>query len=512
MTLTLTPTTTHPIEAGPREWLKCRASCLYFIDTYCQIYDATEGEWVPFKLWREQATTLRAILDHRLVLILKARQLGLTWLLVGYVLWLMLFHPAATVLLFSRRDDEAVHLLGFRLKGMYEHLHGIPLPAGQGEAGPAAVAAVLPKAAGVVIDNGHTWQLSNGSVAIAFPTTAGDSYTATVAVVDEADLVPNLDDLLAAVKPTIDGGGRMILLSRSDKSRPASPFKKMFLAALSGRSPWKAVFLPWFVRPGRTPQWYAEQQQDILGRTGVLDDLHEQYPATVEEALAVRTLDKRIPPDWLTHVFREAGPLSLDDARGQVPDLSYPELIVFKLPEPGRTYVLGADPAEGNPTSDDSALEVLDAVTLEEVAALAAPMQPTVFALAIAAIARAYNDAGVLVERNNHGHAVIQWLTETTTTNVLRTADANEGGKLKFGRVTSVRSKADMYNRVIDVVRPGEEQTILHNRETYLQLAAIEGATLSAPPGTHDDRAVAYGLALIAADLLSLDSFGGVHV
>ncbi len=34
----------------------------------------------------------------------------------------MLFRPAATVLLFSKRDDEAVNLLMFRLRGMYQHL------------------------------------------------------------------------------------------------------------------------------------------------------------------------------------------------------------------------------------------------------------------------------------------------------------------------------------------------------------------------------------------------------
>jgi hypothetical protein len=34
---------------------------------------------------------------------------------------------------------------------------------------------------------------------------------------------------------------------------------------------------------------------------------------------------------------------------------------MIPLPEPGHKYVSGADPAEGNPTRDDSALCVLDA-------------------------------------------------------------------------------------------------------------------------------------------------------
>src|SRR5258708_37442350 len=108
----------------------------------------------------------------------------------------MLFRPKATGLLFSRRDDEAVDLLKTRLRGMYERL-------------PPCF-----KVRSFAVDNDHEWEFSSGSRVLAFPTTAGDSYSATIAVVDEADLVPDLDRLMRAVKPTIDGGGRMILLSR----------------------------------------------------------------------------------------------------------------------------------------------------------------------------------------------------------------------------------------------------------------------------------------------------------
>src|SRR4029077_13121096 len=101
-------------------------------------------------------------------------------------LWLMLFHPIATVLLFSRRDEEAADLLGVRLRGLCGHL-------------PAFL-----QVRGFTTDNDHEWALASGSRALAFPTTAGDSYTATLAVVDEADLVSDLDRLLGALQPNID--------------------------------------------------------------------------------------------------------------------------------------------------------------------------------------------------------------------------------------------------------------------------------------------------------------------
>ena len=144
--------------------------------------------WLPFGLWPAQRDVLLDLEQHRLTVILKARQLGLSWLVVGWALWLMLSQPAATVLFFSKRDQEAVHLLAFRLRGMLDRLPEWLRPA-------------------LVADNDHNIELVNGSVGVAFPTTVGRSYTASLVVVDEADLADSLDLLLAAVKPTIDAGG-----------------------------------------------------------------------------------------------------------------------------------------------------------------------------------------------------------------------------------------------------------------------------------------------------------------
>src|SRR5262249_55033854 len=154
------------------------------------------------------------------------------------------------------------------------------------------------------VDNDHEWHLSNGSRFLALPTTAGDSYTASLAIVDEADLVPDLAHLMGAVKPTIDGGGNMILLSRPDKNKPQSPFKQIDKAGKEPANQWKSLFLPWFSRPDRDASWYETQKTEILERTASLDVLHEQYPATDAEALAPRSLDKRIAPVWLLQCYR----------------------------------------------------------------------------------------------------------------------------------------------------------------------------------------------------------------
>jgi hypothetical protein len=452
-----------------KEIYKCRRSVAYFLDTYGHLYDATLGAWVPFRLWPAQWQVLHTLVDHRLTVLLKARQLGLTWLVLGLALWLILFHPAATVLLFSRRDEEAVDLLRVRLRGLYDRL-------------PAWL-----QVCSFAADNDHEWRLSNGSRVLALPTTAGDSYTASLAIVDEADLVPDLTKLLSAVKPTIDGGGRLILLSRADKSRPQSPFKKIYAAARQGQTEWVSVFLPWSARPDRDAAWYAAQQADILHRTGASDELHEQYPASDTEALAPRALDKRIAPSWLQQCFAEAEPVHLA-VSDQAPAI--PGLVVYRKPQPGRRYVLGADPAEGNPTSDDSALEVLDQQTGEEVAALAGKLQPSTLAAHADALGRWYNRAPVLVERNNHGHAVLLWLRDHSK---LPRLTGHDGAA---GWLSNSRGKALLYATAADYLR--DHAVVLHSFATFTQLASIDGSTLRAPAGEHDDRADAFALACVA--------------
>jgi hypothetical protein len=443
----------------------CAEDPAYFLDRHVSIYDATLADWVPFRLWESQVGTLDTIREHRLVVILKARQLGLTWLVLGFALWEMLFHPAATVLLFSRRDDEAVDLLRTRLRGLYDRLpawlHVRSFP----------------------VDNDHEWQLSNGSRALAFPTTAGDSYTATLAVVDEADLVPDLDRLMRAVKPTIDAGGRMVLLSRADKAKPLSPFKRVYDGARKGLNGWAPVFLPWHARPDRDANWYDAQRRDVLARTGALDDLHEQYPATDDEALAARSLDKRLPVEALKRCYREAAPVAPGPGAPALPGL-----VVYAPPAPGRRYVVGADPAEGNPTSDDSALEVLDADSGEEAASLAGRFEPATFAAHCDAVGRWYNGAAVLVERNNHGQAVLLWLRDHSRLLRLCGDDGRPGWN------TTTKSKALLYDRAGEALRDGE--AVIHGPDTFAQLAGVEGATLRAPEGQPDDLAVAFVLAL----------------
>jgi hypothetical protein len=454
-----------------------------FVRECVSIYDATGQEWVKFALWPAQEETLEAMATSSKLVVLKARQLGISWLALSYALWLMLFRGPATILLFSLREEEAKELL-WRLRGMYARL------------GPHV------QAKGVTHSNETRWVLSNGSRALAFSTRSGRSYTGTLALVDEADFVPELSQFLNAVKPTIDGGGQLFLVSTADKKRPLSTFKNLFRAAVNGTGDYRHVFLPWMVRPGRDETWRAAVQAEMYAQRGTDDDFYAEYPATAEEALAAEQLDRRLPYGWLQACLEvdEAGSGRAEGGRAGsekseeglpgsgLPGSSLPGLVIWQFPVAGRRYVIGADPAEGNPNSDESAACVLDAAEWGQVAQITGKIEPAVFAGYLDELGRWYNGADVLAERNNHGHLLIRELQRLGNLRVL------EGYDGKPGWLSNVKGKPLLYGLLADAVRDGA--CVIRDGETATQLASIEASTLRAPEGMKDDRADAFALAV----------------
>jgi len=182
-------------------------------------------------------------------------------------------------------------------------------------------------------------------------------------------------------------------------------------------------------------------------------------------------------------------------------DVHLPGLTVHVPPQPGHAYVIGADPAEGNPQSDESAAVVLDLANGEQVATLGLRCDPEMFAVHLDRLAKAYGsithtrhgnfpcDADILVERNNHGHAVLLVLRQLGAS-LLRGLDREPGW------ATTGASKSMLFDLAAKDIREGGLR--LHDETTFWQLTAIDGATLAAPPGQHDDRAIACVLALAA--------------
>src|SRR6185312_3926123 len=159
------------------DYLNYVADAALFVNE-CLSIDDTQGHGgdqgggvMPFRLWPAQVGVMWALQSERLSIILKARQLGISWLCCGYALWRCLFQPGQVVLLFSYRQDEADELLR-RVRVMYERM-------------PDWLREVCPL---VRPPNTSEMEWANGSRVKSLPASrhSGSSWTASFVLMDEA--------------------------------------------------------------------------------------------------------------------------------------------------------------------------------------------------------------------------------------------------------------------------------------------------------------------------------------
>lgn len=239
--------------------------------------DEPQGESItiiPFKLWPAQAATLWRLLRGRLFIILKARQLGISWLCCAYALWLCVFQAGRRVLLFSRGQREADELLR-RVIAMFGRLPEWMRDHAPYERDPNATSA--------------EWR--NGSTVESLPATqnAGRSLTASLVIADEFAFMQWAEQLYTALKPTIDGGGQLIVVSTANGARGL--FHALWAKALARLNAFLPIFLNWRMRPGRDDAWYSRVALEAVSTALMM----QEYPSTPEEAFSATDAEKFLP-------------------------------------------------------------------------------------------------------------------------------------------------------------------------------------------------------------------------
>ncbi|MBQ9709483.1 MAG: hypothetical protein IJV67_02555 [Clostridia bacterium] len=230
------------------------------MNTYCKIEDKdAAGLIVPFKLWDKQRAALDSIKNHRFNIVLKARQLGISWLVIAYAVHLMVTKPGSTVIALSKTQEEAKELV--RRCGVV--LGNMPELVGETEYEVYAETAKYTRA-------GLT------SVFKGFPSSpsAARSFTANLIIFDEWAFQQAAREIWTAGLPTINRptGGQVIGLS-------TMKLGTLFEESWREGSIFNRIFLPWDTDPRRTPEWY-ETTKELLGEL-----IKQEYPATPEEAL-----------------------------------------------------------------------------------------------------------------------------------------------------------------------------------------------------------------------------------
>ena len=350
------------------EYQKCMEDPIYFIQNYIRIVSLDEG-LVPFSMFPFQKDMVGTIHSNRFTICRMPRQSGKSTTMVSYILHYVLFNPSMNVAILANKASTARDILG-RLQLAYEN---------------------LPKwlQQGVMSWNKGSLELENGSKIVASSTSSsavrGGSFN--MIFLDEFAFVPTnvASDFFSSVYPTISSGKstKVIIVSTPNGM---NLFYKLWTDAENKRNSYNIIDVHWSEVPGRDDKW----REETIANTS-----EEQFQREFEcEFLG--------SSNTLIH------PSKIKTMAFQNPIESNAGLDMYERPNTKNTYVVIADVSRGT-NNDYSAFIVFDVSTVPyRIVAKYRDneIKPMLFPNIIHDVAKAYNQAYVMVEVNDIGEQV----------------------------------------------------------------------------------------------------------
>lgn len=359
----------------------------------------------------------------------------------------------------------------------------------------------------------------------------------------EAAFYDNWLELVRGVFQAVPASGNIILESTANGF---NHFKDIVDTALEGKGSYRLVFYPWFAHPEyvlpldragtealeasldkeeRALQlehnvslpalaWRRKKLDDMVGS---VDSFRQEYPSNILDAFLSSgrpVFDQRVVASNFA-LAKRAEFVDRDD-----------EVRIFAPPVPGVHYVLSADPAEGIDKgevssagaeiggTDYSSASVRDARTLRTMARIHGRIEPVEFARKVAALGEEYNEALVVVERNNHGHLVLYVLEESGYPNLYRHLEYDAAGQsfLKLGFPMNLTTRPLVVDTLREVIRrdayPCSDAGFWS--EALVFVYGRDGKA-SAMPSRHDDRVMDHAIGAYVCTL-GANAWGGAGI
>lgn len=216
----------------------------------------------------------------------------------------------------------------------------------------------------------------------------------------------------------------------------AGLFYRFYQDAKRGASSFKAHFFRWLshreyrtkLEPGEVIRATTPREREMVAKYKATAEQVKWYRAKVADKGNQELADQEYPMDeetcWLTMgrqfldvertkilLSESADPIRIEKLTSSVPDPAVRcELRVWKEPYLRDAYVIVADPSEGVTGGDPCAAAIYHRKTGEHVASIHGLWRTHEFAAVLDKIGRRYNTALIVVERVNHGHAVLNAL------------------------------------------------------------------------------------------------------
>lgn len=332
--------------------------------TFCM--EPPDGRWdwrtpseVPSPPWSWQRQIIDELHDHSTMVVLKARQLGATWLGCGYAVWAALYRPGSLSLLYRQKKEDAEALIFDRCSRLVRSLPDYLLN--------GAKVTFLKGSLEFRFPNGDSSRILAESSA----SSSGRGETVAFVLLDEFAFIENAVEIMASVSAAAGRHGRILIVSTADGTWDPKTGTGNYFAGM-----WKqahdqglhTVFLPWWFRADRDQEW-LETADEVLR----LPDWKRkaEFPATPQEAFELSDacyFDKPALAWYAANSIQQP----LYECHFHVPSAGVGRLVktthdwvsVYKPPDPERLYAIGADVASGHGL-DYSAAYVVDLSTME---------------------------------------------------------------------------------------------------------------------------------------------------
>ena len=442
-----------------REYIKCSKDPIYFIENYVKIITLDKG-FVQIKLYPFQKEAVKDINDNRRVIVKAGRQVGKTTMIVGYILWYVLFNEDKFVAILANKAPTAREILN-RIKIAYEAL---PLWLQQG----------------VKTWNKGDIELENNCRIMATSTASSAirGYAISLLYLDEFAFVPSniAEEFFTSVYPTISSGTQSKILISSTPNG-MNHFYRMWTEAVEGQSGFKHIEANWRQVPGRDQAW-ADDQRRILKDEKFLQEMECEFMGSAGTLLSSAALKS----------LAFVKPIHLSENG----------IKVYQAPISEHNYVIVADTSRGRGL-DYSAFSVIDVTSMpyKQVCIYKDNnISPLVYPSIIRRVGEYYNSAYVLIEINDNGQQVVDSLfDEYEYENILSTVEIKGKiavtwgyGNRSYRGVRTTKSVKRLGCSIMKNLIEGQ-QLIIQDFDTISELSTFisNGTSFEASEGSHDD-------------------------
>ena len=377
---------------------RCERSFAYFVNHYAMMWRKEGGDPIPFKLWEFQVEAAEEFQNGKKVIVLKARQMGLSWLVMAYAVWCALFKKNFHIYMTSiglKEVNEQMERFRFIWYNLPTYIVGDVVLGGRGRK-----------------DNDSLIEFSNGSAihAISSSKAAGHGTAPGLYILDE--LARKDQDRMAwrAIKPSLGEQSQVIIISTS--AGFGNLFAELWFDAQAGKNEFKPLFYSADRHPDYTESYLAAMKSDFAGD---MQGYMEAFPHNPDEAF-MSTSRSVFPTEAIRQmkeiakkVEMKVGNVELNDENeyGFTED-PMGNFMMWKEPEYGHHYAIGSDVSEGLVDGDWSASAILDVDTYEVVGLYRAKIETEYYGNVIQSLGRFYNNAWVVVEVNKASEIIIQ--------------------------------------------------------------------------------------------------------